>query len=363
MHGATRIGNPLAHLFEQEEATGVRFFDRRSPLSDVCVREDAHMASTERADLRGKILEGRYRIGACIGVGGTGVVFEAERISDGVSVVIKTMRPVFAHNTDLVRRLRREAEVARRVNHPGIVRVLDEGLLQDGSPFIVMERIRAESLSRFLLRNGQLQSEEAVVVALRVAAILHAVHRHGYVHRDIKPEHVMLDRTADGDLVVSLLDFGVCASDTAPTDERERERGRVFGTPTYVSPEQAMGNPDVDARADVYGLGLLMYESLTGRVPFTAPNVAALLRRIIREDATPVATLEPSVPRALEDVVTRAVARNPEHRFASARALARALVHLVENHRGVERTLASRLQVATEVAEGAQTVQNAPAAA
>ena len=115
--------------------------------------------------------------------------------------------------------------------------------------------------------------------------MLHSVHRHGYVHRDIKPEHILLNRGPYGELDLHLLDFGVCAADTAPADERGRERGRVYGTPSYASPEQASGNPFVDARADLFSVGVTMFEALTGKLPFTGPDVTAVLRRIIREDA------------------------------------------------------------------------------
>lgn len=316
----------------------------------------------ERSELRGTVLEGRYQIGACIGVGGTGVVFEARRLADGATVVVKTLRPVFADNTDLCRRLRREREVARVVAHPGIVPVIDEGMLLDGSPFIVMERMHGESLARILLREGVLAPAEAAAIAIRVAAILHVAHGHGYIHRDVKPEHVLLDRSADGDLHVWLLDFGVCAADTAPIDERERERGRVFGTPTYVSPEQASGNPDVDGRADVYGLGVVLFESLTGRVPFTASNVTNLLRRIIREDPPRVGLLVPEVSAELDTVIARAMSRIPEDRWSSARALARALLPHAGDRRVVERQLAASLCVGDEALDFAETTPEVVAA-
>ncbi len=316
----------------------------------------------ERAELRGTVLGGRYEIGACIGIGGTGVVFEARRRDDGETVVVKTMRPVFACNADLNRRLRREAEIARVVPHPGVVPVLDQGVLEDGSSFIVMRHVRGECLARYLLRQGVLTEEETAAVAMRVAAILHAVHGHGYVHRDVKPEHILLDRTPGGTLDVSLLDFGVCAAETAPADERARERGRVFGTPTYVSPEQASGNPDVDGRADVFGLGVVMFEALTGRVPFSAPNVAALLRRVIREEAPRVGLCAPHVSREMDAVVARALAREPDARWPTARALGRALAPFAADRLAAERRLTRRLRVAGDSPDRAQTVNEVEAA-
>jgi eukaryotic-like serine/threonine-protein kinase len=320
------------------------------------------MGCDERAELRGEVLDGRYRLGAPIGVGGTGVVFEARRLSDGAPVVVKTLRPMYAYNADLVRRLRREAEVARAVHHPGVVPVVDEGLLEDGSPYVVMGRVWGESMARLIKRSGTLGVGETAAVAIRVAAVLHAAHRHGYVHRDVKPEHILLDRDPDGNLLVHVLDFGVCAADTVTAEERERERARVFGTPCYVSPEQASGDPYVDGRADVFGLGVCMFEALSGQVPFGGSDVMAVLRRIIREDAPRVATLAMHVDGSADDVVARALARDRDDRYPSMRALARDLVPFVGQRVRTERQLAATLSVTQDLAESLTTARDAAAA-
>lgn len=303
------------------------------------------MGAAERDDLAGTVLDGRYHVGRAMGMGGTSVVFEALRLSDDTPVVIKVLRDAFMFNGELVGRLRREAEVARRVSHPGIARVLEEGLLRDGSPYLAMERLDGECVARLLRRTGPMEPRAAAAVAARAAAILHAIHGAGYVHRDVKPEHIVLSRTEDGHLDVRLLDFGVCASSYAPAGEREAERGRVYGTPAYCSPEQAKGRPEVDGRADVFGLGICMWEMLAGRAPFIGSNVSNLLRRIIREDAPRVALLRPDLDLRYDSVVARAMARVADDRFGSARAMARALLPLVGDRRRVERELASGLQL------------------
>jgi serine/threonine-protein kinase len=320
------------------------------------------MAASERSELKGTVLDGRYSIGPTLGIGGTGVVFDARRLADGERVVVKTMRPVYALNADLNRRLRREAEVAATVAHAGIVPVLDEGTLEDGSPYVVFTRLHGESLARLLLREGALRVPEVAAITARVASILQAVHARGYVHRDVKPEHVILDRTPEGRLAVSLIDFGVCAAETAPSDERERERGRVYGTPSYVSPEQAAGNPDVDPRADVFALGIVMFECLAGRVPFASSNVSSLLRRIIREDAPRVGLVAPEVDRTTDEIVSRALAREPERRYASVRALARALGPLVGDRALVETDIAARLRATGVRAPSKETLRDDVAA-
>ncbi len=317
------------------------------------------MALGERADLRGTVIEGKYRIGERIGIGGTGVVFEATRLEDGRSVVVKTLRPCFLDHPDLGRRLRREAEVARSVMHPGIVTVTDEGTVYDGSPYVVMERAHGESLSRILMRRGPLAADETAAIAIRVLAILHASHRLGYIHRDVKPEHVLLDRDANGELLVSLLDFGVCSAPTAPADERAREQGRVFGTPSYVSPEQASGKVDVDGRADIFSLGIMLWECLAGRLPFRASSVSALLLRIIREDAPPLCLAAPDVPRELADLIHVALARSPESRFPSARAMARALAPFAADRLAVERRLAVGARTTSRTARSVPTLSAA----
>ena len=307
--------------------------------------ESSSMVSEERSELSGTVLDGRYHLGCCIGIGGTGVVFEAWRIVDGLPVVVKALRPMYAHQGDLLTRLRREGEVATNVHHPGIVPVYDEGTLEDATPYVVMQRLSSESLANLLRRRGRLGVRETCAIAVRVADILHAVHRTGYVHRDVKPEHILLDRTPGGELSVFLIDFGICASESAPADERERERGRVFGTPSYVSPEQAAGDPEVDGRADVYGLGVTMYECLAGRVPFRAENVTDLLRRIIKEEPLPLSAFTPSSDPDLDRVVQKAVSRFRDQRYLTARAFGRAMRPLVGERLGVERRLASGLRV------------------
>ncbi|MGF1464632.1 MAG: serine/threonine-protein kinase [Sandaracinaceae bacterium] len=302
------------------------------------------MTHTERRGLRNTVIDGRYHLLSPIGLGGTAVVFAAERVTDGRAAVVKVLRDAFAFHRELTRRLRREGEVARRVRHPGVVRFIDDGWLDDGSPYLVLERIRGECLARILRRHGPLPAELVAAIVLRVTSILHAAHQAGYVHRDVKPEHIVLDRRQDGRLDVRLLDFGVCAAADAPYDEREGERGRVYGTPSYASPEQAAGRPDVDARADVFSLGTVMFEALTGRLPFRARSVSRVLRQIIVEDAPRVGLLMPDLDLRMDEVVTRAMARIPHRRYASARALGRALMAVSGDRLAAERSLVALIR-------------------
>lgn len=315
------------------------------------------MSTAERDELVGCVLDERYRIIRRIGIGGTGIVFEAACTADGSTVAIKTLRPCFVDHIDLGERLRREVEVARAVRHPGIVVAIDDGVLTDGSPFMVMPLMHGESLSRMLLRRQRMQVDEIAVIASRTAAILHSAHCAGYVHRDVKPEHILMNRSATGDLTVHLLDFGVCSSDTAPTEERSREKGKVFGTPTYVSPEQASGEVDIDGRADLFSLGIVMYEALTGRVPFAGATVSKLLVRIIRENAPRVSEVVPDVDPEVDALIAGLMARKPCDRLPSARAVARSLAPHIGDRKMVERQVAQSVHAAARHTDTSPTVR------
>lgn len=301
----------------------------------------------ERGDRQGIVGTrlGGYTVGPAIGAGGTGVVHEGRRLSDGAEVAVKMLRPEFASADDLARRLLREAEVSAAVRHPGLARVLDVGVLGDGSPFLVMERMRGESLAWILARHRRLPPESAVRILLDVLQILGAAHDRGFTHRDVKPEHVILCRNRRGQLQVRLLDFGVCSTPTQPLEERESERGRVYGTPTYVSPEQAAGEVDVDGRADLFSAGVVLYEALTGVVPFKGPNVAALLVRILREDAAPVRLLAPWVSHALSSAVARGLARVRSERYQNAEDFRDALLDACPRSVHADADVLSRMAV------------------
>jgi serine/threonine protein kinase len=311
----------------------------------------------ERSELCGKTLDGKYRVLQRIGLGGSGIVFEATSLSDGSVVAVKMLRPQFIRNLDLDRRLRREAEVSRRVHHPGIIPVIDQGTLLDGSPYIVMRRMYGESLSRLLLRVQGLRSDHVIAITLRLATILHSVHCAGYTHRDVKPEHILLNRSTTSDLLVYLLDFGVCASSHVSEDDKNRELGKVFGTPTYVSPEQATGDPNVDGRSDLFSLGIVLFETLTGRMPFSGTTIPKLLLSIVRQDAPRPRTINPAITPELDDIVASLLSREPEERLQSARVLSRVLTPLAKNRRNSEREVAAMLHVTSHISDFAPTVR------
>jgi serine/threonine protein kinase len=295
--------------------------------------------------LWGKRLDGRYRLGEPLGCGATGVVFAAQRETDGRSVAIKCLRNELGSRADLSARLRQEAVAGRSIHHPGIVPCLDQGTLADGSPYVVFERLVGESLLRFVRRRGPLSVSEGIAVARRVARVLSAVHAAGYVHRDVKSEHVWLS-SERGILHVSLIDFGVCQP---PEPEPHDASCQVLGTPGYLSPEQASGAEPASPRSDLYGLGATLFEALTGRPPFAGPNAAVLLRLALTEDPEPLVRLRADVPRILERLVHTLLAREPAARPLNARLVERALLNAADTPLAVaETSLAFQLERARD---------------
>jgi serine/threonine protein kinase len=233
------------------------------------------------------------------------------------------LKPGRAHHPELRRRLTREARVSYDVRHPGVVTCYGGGLLPDGSPYVVFERLRGISLLSLLGGRGTLGLGETIAVGRKLARVLSAVHAAGYVHRDVKPEHVILSDDR-GLLSVRLIDFGICLSRREQMDGAER--GQVFGTPGYASPEQIVGEVAVDHRADFFGLGATLFQALTGVAPYRGGNAAVTLHRTLLAAAPKVSWLRSGVPRALDDLLARLLAREREERPQNGRCVERALM-------------------------------------
>jgi beta-lactam-binding protein with PASTA domain/predicted Ser/Thr protein kinase len=255
------------------------------------------------------VLGGRYRVEARIGSGGMAEVFRGVDTVLDRTVAIKVLLPQFARDAGFVARFSREAQAAARLNHPDIVGVYDTGTDGD-TKFIVMEFIEGRTLADFLATGGKPSTNQAVDLAQRVAQALSAAHAQGIVHRDIKPANVMVTR--DGSLKV--MDFGIARMST---DITAPQTSSVLGTPTYLSPEQAQGQP-VDARSDIYSLGILLYELLVGRPPFTGDSPVAIAYKQVNEAPIPPSQLNADVPASLDAVVMKALAKNPANRYQTA---------------------------------------------
>ncbi len=273
-------------------------------------------------DLIGSEVDGRYRVLELIGEGGMGKVYLAEHVEIGKRVALKVLHPSSSRMPDLVERFRREARAASKIGHPNIVDVTDSGTTADGSVYFVMEYLEGVELGSVIEREGALDVARALKISGQICRALSAAHREGIIHRDLKPENIFLitrDGTAD---VVKVLDFGIAKTTEA---EAARERrltspGMAMGTPEYMSPEQAAGRP-ADARCDVYALGAITYEMVTGIPPYSGDNFMEILTKKATQDPPPPSTVRAELASQVSDLVMAAMARSPSDRPQSMEAL------------------------------------------
>src|SRR3954451_5297326 len=255
---------------------------------------------------------GHYKIVSQLGRGGMASVFKAEQLGLNRYVAIKLLHPSLAVDEVIVQRFQQEARIAAGRHHAHIVTIYDVGEA-DGTNYIAMRYIEGENLGQLLRREGPLPPARALGVLEQVAEALDFAHSHSILHRDIKPANVMVE---PGD-VLTLTDFGIARAGEASHLTATR---MVIGTPEYMSPEQARGDV-VDKRSDLYALGVLMYETLGGRPPFTAASTPSLLYLHVHEPPPPLHQLRPDLPRALSDVVSKSLAKDPKDRFQSGREM------------------------------------------
>ncbi|MFY0568859.1 serine/threonine-protein kinase [Archangium lansingense] len=278
------------------------------------------MTQPAASDIRvGAVLRDTYEITSLLGKGGMGAVFLARhRRLPGKQVAVKVLHNSASLNPELYARFRREAEIASQLGHPNIVEVLDFDTLQDGTPFLVMEYLRGESLEQRLSR-GPLPVDAALSITRQVCSALQAAHRAGVVHRDLKPANVFLVPTDSGGVVgerVKLLDFGI--SKMLDSQTLQTQDAVLIGTPQYMAPEQALGkNSEVDARTDIFALGCIVYELLSGKPPFAGDggSIVQVVFRIVHGQPDPLASLCPDLPSRVLGAVEKALAKSPQERF------------------------------------------------
>ena len=283
-------------------------------------------ASDADDPLIGKTLGGRYLVRARLGQGGMGVVYEADHVVLDKRVAIKFLLDKYAEDREVLRRFHQEARTASRIGHENIVDIIDIGEADDGRSYIVMEYLEGHDLSRVLIETGPMHPARATHIMKQVLRGLSAAHDKGIVHRDMKPENVFLTARGDNPDFVKIMDFGISkVIDAHDSKVRLTETGAVVGTPIYMAPEQARAEQTIDHRADVYAVGVMFYEMLCGRPPFVADAYLELVTQHLFDPPTPPRVLRPHLPEVLEQVVMKALAKDPGDRFPTADAMARAL--------------------------------------
>ncbi len=272
----------------------------------------------------GTLLAGRYVIEEVIGEGGMATVYRARHKLVDRPVAVKIMNPMLATDPVVRERFRREARSAQKLAHPNIIEIFDQGDTEDGTAFIVMELLRGESLAAVIAR-GAMDVDRAISCMIQIARGIARAHDLEVIHRDLKPENIFLCARDDGTDLVKLLDFGIAKS---RHDSRLTNQGELFGTPQYMAPERIIGG-DTNASSDLYALGVVFFEMLTGTLPFEAPDVTTFFIKHMNDPAPPVRSLNPRVPASLDTLVQTMLKKTPAERPVDAHRIHQDLLDIV----------------------------------
>lgn len=292
----------------------------------------------------GDVLAGKYRVERVLGQGGMGVVVAAKHLHMDQRVAIKFLLPDLASHPETVARFAREANAAVKIQSEHVARVIDVGTLESGAPYMVMEYLEGSDLSDLVARRGPLPWHEVVEYVLQACEAIAEAHVTGIVHRDLKPANLFLIRRADGSPCVKVLDFGISKAADAASGSALTQTAAMMGSPKYMSPEQLKSSRDVDARTDIWALGVILYELLSGEGAFRADTMPQLYVAIIQDPPQPLR--RPDVPPGLVQVILRCLEKDPARRFQNVAEFAAALHEFAPAHarRSVERI--SRIQMA-----------------
>src|SRR5213593_3680645 len=331
----------------------------------VCGKEYADtttLCSVDAAVLRsvddpllGQTLAEKYLIEKLVKRGGMGAVYQGKHVLMDKTVAIKVLRPSLAVDDAVVARFSREAKAASRISHPHAVNVTDFGESENGVVFLVMEYLDGRTLKEIIRHEGPMSLERVVEIIRQVAGALDAAHAGGVIHRDLKSDNIMLVRH-NGDEWAKVLDFGI-AKIRLPEGVHDPDLTApdlVIGTPQYMSPEQCSEARTIDARSDVYSLGVIVFEMLAGKVPFTGESATSIMMKQVQEPPPSLLALRPDLPVGLEGVIQRALAKQPADRFQTASELSDALSNAASGKASAAYAAGQTL--------GAATVPNAPVA-
>jgi serine/threonine-protein kinase len=275
--------------------------------------------------LSNALVGGKYRVTRLLGKGGMGTVYEARHELIGRRFALKFLHAELAVRADVMARFRREAQAAGALENENIAAVTDFGTAGDGAPYIVMEYLPGEDLARLLARVGQLSAPRAVYAAIQACRGLAAAHASNIVHRDLKPENLFVVKRGDGTDLIKILDFGIAKLHQEGDASSSTDTGVTLGTPFYMPPEQARGQKDLDQRADIYAIGVILYEILSGQKPHRGDGYNAILYQILTQKPVRLETLRANLPDGLVEVVHKAMASEAADRYQTANELIDAL--------------------------------------
>ncbi len=309
-----------------------------APAAPAASKTSVRKAVTPRAapaldragTLSNQVLDTRYQVLRKLGEGGMSYVYEARELSSGESVAIKVLSPKLGADQSSVERLRREAGLAMRLDHPNVCRILRLGETEDGLIYLVMPYLKGDLLSDREVKQGPMVPEVAIPILAQVCAGLHHAHQLHIVHRDLKPENIMLEPgSAGGDRAV-VMDFGLAKENRAGSGlAKLTATGIILGTPEFMSPEQIRGKP-LDARSDIYALGIVAFEMLTGKLPFQGRNAQEMMIARLRGAPIPLRQYRAELSAGLEKVLMKSMDANPDNRYPDAREFGRALLETLD---------------------------------
>src|SRR2546421_7876848 len=287
---------------------------------------DAALVQNPSDPLLGQTLAGKYRVEKLIKRGGMGAIYQGKHVLIDKTVAIKVLRPALAVDDDVVARFSREAKAASRISHPHAVSVTDFGESENGIVFLVMEYLEGRTLKEIIRSEGPMALDRVVEIVRQVAGALDAAHEQGVVHRDLKSDNIMLSQTNGSDWA-KVLDFGIAKIQQAEggRDVDITAANLVIGTPQYMSPEQCSQSGPIDARSDIYSLGIIIYEMLAGRVPFTGESPTMIMMKQVQDPPPSILEARPEVGTGVAQVIAKALAKQPADRFQTAGELSDAL--------------------------------------